>query len=93
MSDYLCIIRRNGVGSWARYATREGAIRDAARLFKIDFRKILKLKRGQEIEATVIDASGYDDILWGNEYLFSNLNGASGKIPADRIENITVKLP
>lgn len=91
--SYLCIIRHNGAGSWARCATRKAAIRDAARLFKIDFTKFLRLKRGQEIDATLIDANGYDDVSWGDEYLFTNDDGASGKIPADRIERVTVKLP
>lgn len=91
--SYLCIIRRNGVGSWARCATREAAIRDAARLFKLDFRKLLPLKRGQEIDATLVNTAGYDDVSWGDEYLFRNSDGVSGKIPADRIERITVKLP
>jgi hypothetical protein len=91
--SHICIIRRNGVGSWARCATRKDAIRDAAHLFKLDFQKLLPLKRGQEIDATLIDANGYDDISWGDEYLFANDDGSRGKIPADRIENITVKLP
>lgn len=93
MSDYICIIRRNGVGSWARCATREAAIRNAARLFRLDFNKILPLKRGQEIDATLVNTAGYDDVSWGDEYLFANDDGSRGKIPADRIENITVKLP
>ncbi len=93
MSDYLCIIRRNGVGSWARCATRKDALDGAARLFKLDWSKLCGLKRGQEIDATLVNTAGYDDVSWGDEYLFANDDGSRGKIPADRIERVTVKLP
>lgn len=91
--SYICIIRRNGVGSWARRFTREAAIRDAARFFKLDFQRLLPLKAGQEIDATLVNTAGYDDVSWDDGYRFANDDGAGGKIPADRIENITVKLP
>jgi hypothetical protein len=90
MTEYLCIIRRNGVGSWARCATRKDALDGAARLFKADWASICGLSRGQQIEATLVDATGLGKVWFEGPNVYS---GKGTAVPADRIERVTVKLP
>lgn len=93
MSNYLAVIRHNGIGSWARCAERKDAITSVTRIFQLDWSKFLGLKRGQEIQAQVINVQDYDDISWGDQYWFANRDGTKGTIPAEMIETVTVKLP
>lgn len=92
--DFLAIIRRNGIGSWARNAKSKAALDGAARIFKLDWGSLFDLKRGQKIDVTLVDVTGFDDISWcGSAISYRNKNGISGEIPADRIKLVPVKLP
>jgi hypothetical protein len=65
MSDYLAIINTNGVGSWARGDNKQRTIENVIRMFRSDFKTILKPKEDKAtVTVLVYDVEGYSEVCW-----------------------------
>lgn len=64
-TDYLAVISiAGGMGSWARDPDKDEAIKRVARIFRQDFDKIVRFKKGMTINIDVLDVAGHDKVWW-----------------------------
>lgn len=67
--DYLALILCSGMGTYWRCKDRDEAIKRCAKLFKSDFKSILKI--GKTVKVNVYDVTGYDEVWWDDRGLWS----------------------
>lgn len=61
--DYLAVITTAyGGGSYARGPDRVDTIKRAAKLYKQDWKHLLKI--GKTVKVNVIDVTGHDEVSW-----------------------------
>lgn len=69
--DYLAVLSiAGGIGSWARYPDRETAIKEVARIFRLSYRGIIKIKKGDAFNIAVIDVTGHKTVWWDANYFY-----------------------
>ena len=73
MSDYLAIINAGGgIGSWARGADKQTTIDNVIRIFRADWKTILKPQtKTPQVTVVVYDVEGYDSVAWDDRALWS----------------------
>lgn len=75
MSDYLAIIPGPmGSGSWARDWERATAISRVIKIFRSDWKSLLKPKSGNKVKVTiwVYDIEGYDEVTWDDRFMWGD---------------------
>lgn len=86
MSDYLAIIQANGIGSWSRDWERAQAISNVVRMFKADWKSILKPKdKKPKVTVLVYDIEGYDEVTWDDCNMYGD--GKKLDIVPEKIEH------
>ena len=91
---YLAVILIGAGSSWARMASKDDAIKSVCKILKSDWSSLYKLKKGTEVNVTVVNVDGYDDICWGLDgFFYKNEDGTKGRIDHTRVEYTKAKLP
>ena len=74
MSDYLAIINGGaGIGSWARSEDKQKAIDNVIRIFRSDWKSILKPKdKSPTIKGIVYDVEGYNEVVWDDRFMWGD---------------------
>lgn len=62
--DYLAVIFIAGGSSWGRSPKKEEAIKNAVRIYKSDWGKLFKIKRGDNVVVNVLDVFPHDQVAW-----------------------------
>ena len=63
--DYLAVIwLSSGAGSYCRSHNYDEAVKGVTRLFRSDFRGIIKIKKGYKVSINVVDVQGHDEVWW-----------------------------
>lgn len=63
-NDYLALITYMGGGSWARGKDKMETAKRCARIFKSDWKGLVKLKRGAKLKVNIYDCAGHDTVSW-----------------------------
>lgn len=64
-TDYLAVIFVScGGGSWGRSPDKHKAIANAVRIYRADWGKIAKIKKGDEVAVNVVDVAPHDTVWW-----------------------------
>ena len=92
MTDYVAIVLIYGGSSWHRAPTEERALAGVARRVRADWGKLFKIPKDWAVTATLVDATGCENVSWDADGIWSWNGDARTRIPADRISHRTVKL-
>ena len=90
--DYIAIVLISGGSSWHRAPTEKQALTGVARRLRADWGKLFHLPKGEIVPVTLVDVSGYDDVLWDSSGIWSDDGETRTRIAADRISRRSVKL-
>lgn len=86
-TDFLAVIMFGGAGSWARFPTKDKAVREVVRLYRLDFGKVFKLPKHGKITVNVVEVTGHDTISWDNSgfYIDADMEVRLDR-PVERVE-------
>lgn len=66
-NEWLAIIKVGDISSWARGADLDEQVARVCRLFKSDWKRLYRLKKGTPVKVIVVDAVDHEVISWGDD--------------------------
>ena len=89
-TDYLAVILIAGGSSWGRHPDKAKAIKAALRIYKADWGKLFKIRKGDEVVVNVVDVFPHNEVRFGDRGFWI---GDSDEKLDRKIEHVTAMVP
>jgi hypothetical protein len=87
-TDFLAVIMIGGMaGSYARFPTKDKAVKEVVRIYRLDFGSAFKLPKHGTVTVNVVEVTGHKTISWDNSgfYIGNDMENRLDR-PVERVE-------
>lgn len=85
--DYLAVILIAGGSAWGRSPDKQAAIKNCLKVYKQDWGKLFKIRKGDVVSINVIDVHPHGDVTWDHQGWWAKV-GDEYKLLDRKVEHV-----